>query len=60
MKIKVLKKFCFAHGGIKLIEYSPGIHVVSKRCAEVACAEGWAKKMLLQTKRKSKNDKSKL
>lgn len=52
VRIKVIKPFTFAYGGIKPVHYAPGEHSVSERCAAVAIEEGWAKKQPAKTGKK--------
>ena len=48
MRIKVTKPFKYAHHGVDVVHYDVGMHDVCKRCADIAIAEGWAKKPIFR------------
>jgi len=61
MKIQVIKAFRFSENGTSIVFYEPGSHAVSKRCAEIAIAEGWAKPAPIlrnRSKKKKKDSRS--
>ncbi len=57
VKIKVIKPFAYAYEGIQIVNYAPGKHEVSARCAEVAISEGWAKPISNKASKKANKGK---
>jgi hypothetical protein len=54
MKVEVLNFFKYARDGIHIEEYEPGIANVRKEVAEIAIANGWAKKPKTIGRKKAK------